>query len=42
MFVLKSILAGGIAGAGTALVMYPLDFARTRMGVDIGRTLSER
>jgi solute carrier family 25 (mitochondrial adenine nucleotide translocator), member 4/5/6/31 len=42
IFILKTILAGGIAGSGTALIVYPLDFARTRMGVDVGKTLNER
>ena len=41
-FVFKSILAGGIAGCSTALIVYPLDFARTRMGVDLGNTLEQR
>lgn len=35
-FMLTSLLAGGVAGMGSALVVYPLDFARTRMGVDVG------
>ncbi len=42
IYVMKSILAGGLAGCGTSLIVYPLDFARTRMGVDIGRTKEER
>ena len=30
--------AGGLAGAGSLLIVYPLDFARTRLAADIGRT----
>ena len=30
-------MAGGIAGSCTMLFVYPLDFTRTRMGVDLGR-----
>jgi solute carrier family 25 (mitochondrial adenine nucleotide translocator), member 4/5/6/31 len=41
-FLLSSIAAGGSAGASSMLFVYPLDFARTRLGVDIGKTTSER
>lgn len=37
-----SILSGGMAGCATTLFVYPLDFARTRIGVDIGRKKEER
>lgn len=28
--------AGGLAGAGSLLIVYPLDFARTRLAADVG------
>ena len=31
----QSILAGGCAGCLSTLFVYPLDFARTRLGIDI-------
>lgn len=30
---------GGLAGGLTTLFVQPLDFARTRLGVDIGKNL---
>jgi len=33
-FVFKNLMAGGIAGSITSYIVYPLDFARTRLGVD--------
>lgn len=30
--------AGGLAGAGSLLIVYPLDFARTRLAADLGKT----
>lgn len=41
-FVGKNLLAGGLAGSITSLVVYPLDFARTRLGVDIGKDANSR
>lgn len=41
-FFIKNIISGGLAGCGTTLVVYPLDFARTRLGVDLGRNPGER
>eukprot|EP00871_Galdieria_phlegrea_P003222 jgi/Galph1/3900/GphlegSOOS_G2558.1 len=32
-----NLAAGGAAGATSLFVVYPMDFARTRMGVDVGR-----
>ncbi|XP_011494516.1 PREDICTED: ADP,ATP carrier protein-like [Ceratosolen solmsi marchali] len=32
-----NLAAGGAAGASSLLFVYPLDFARTRLGVDIGK-----
>ena len=28
---------GGLAGAGSLLIVYPLDFARTRLAADLGK-----
>lgn len=39
---LMNIISGGIAGTLTTSFVYPLDLARTRLGVDLGRTASER
>jgi len=36
-FVLKNLLSGGLAGSITSMVVYPLDFARTRLGVDVAQ-----
>lgn len=41
-FVLKNLLAGGIAGSITSTIVYPLDFARTRLGVDVGKSQGAR
>ena len=30
---------GGLAGAAATLFVHPLDFARTRIGVDLGKSL---
>jgi len=38
----KMLFTGGMAGATALCFVYPLDFARTRMGVDIGKSASER
>lgn len=32
------VRAGGLAGAGSLLIVYPLDFARTRLAADLGKT----
>lgn len=42
MFAVGNVLAGGSAGAACMMFVYPLDFARTRMGVDTGKTVEER
>ncbi|XP_036280274.1 ADP/ATP translocase 4 [Pipistrellus kuhlii] len=39
---LANLAAGGAAGATSLCVVYPLDFARTRLGVDIGKGPAER
>lgn len=41
-FFLGSLLSGGAAGATSLLFVYPLDFARTRLGVDVGKAANER
>lgn len=41
-FVLKNILAGGLAGSISSSIVYPLDFARTRLGVDVGKNAGTR
>lgn len=33
---------GGLAGASTTLFVHPLDFTRTRIGVDLGKSLKDR
>lgn len=37
LFIMGNILSGGMAGTCASFFVYPLDFARTRLGVDIGR-----
>lgn len=37
-----SLLAGGLAGSTSMCFVYPLDFARTRLGVDLGRGPADR
>jgi solute carrier family 25 (adenine nucleotide translocator) protein 4/5/6/31 len=37
-----SLLSGGVAGSFSLIFVYPLDFARTRLGADIGRASNER
>lgn len=32
-----NLASGGLAGASSLLIVYPLDFARTRLGADIGK-----
>eukprot|EP01066_Platyproteum_vivax_P008232 Platyproteum_vivax@DN3408_c0_g1_i1.p1 len=36
------LASGGAAGATSLAFVYPLDFARTRMGMDVGKDASER
>ena len=35
-FFLTNLASGGLAGAGSLLIVYPLDFARTRLAADVG------
>ena len=37
-----SLLSGGIAGSFSLIFVYPLDFARTRLGADIGKEAHQR
>ncbi|EGW06338.1 ADP/ATP translocase 4 [Cricetulus griseus] len=39
---LANLASGGAAGATSLCVVYPLDFARTRLGVDIGKGPEQR
>lgn len=36
------IISGGLAGAFTTLFVHPLDFVRTRLGVDLGKNKEQR
>lgn len=35
-------MAGGGAGVATFLIIYPLDFTRTRLAIDMGRSKESR
>ena len=37
-----NLAAGGAAGGTSLLFVYPLDFARTRLGADVGKSAEER
>jgi len=41
-FFAGNLAAGGAAGATSLLMVYPLDFARTRLGADVGKAAHER
>merc|ERR1712048_677172 len=36
MFFLTNVASGGLAGAGSLCIVYPLDYARTRLASDVG------
>ncbi len=36
-YFLRSLLSGGLAGSFSLIFVYPLDFARTRLGADVGK-----
>jgi len=38
MFFLVNMASGGLAGAGSLCIVYPLDYARTRLASDVGKT----
>lgn len=41
-FFAGNLASGGAAGATSLLFVYPLDFARTRLGADVGKSAGER
>jgi len=41
-FFFGNLASGGAAGATSLMVVYPLDFARTRLAADVGKTSAER
>lgn len=41
-FFAGNLASGGAAGATSLLIVYPLDFARTRLGVDVGKSAADR
>ncbi len=41
-FFAGNLAAGGAAGATSLLIVYPLDFARTRLGADVGKAAADR
>jgi len=41
-FFAGNLAAGGAAGATSLLMVYPLDFARTRLGADVGKAAADR
>jgi len=41
-YFLGSLASGGAAGAASLLFVYPLDFSRTRLAADVGKSKAER
>jgi len=41
-FFAANLASGGAAGATSLLIVYPLDFARTRLGADVGKSAADR
>lgn len=41
-FFASNMASGGAAGAMSLMFVYPLDFARTRLATDVGKTLADR
>lgn len=41
-FMIGNLLSGGAAGASSLCFVYPLDFARTRLAADIGKSGGDR
>jgi len=41
-FIGGNFLAGGMAGCATFAIIYPLDFVRTRLAIDMGRDVASR
>jgi solute carrier family 25 (adenine nucleotide translocator) protein 4/5/6/31 len=42
MFFVGNLASGGAAGASSLAFVYPLDFARTRLAADVGKTSGDR
>jgi solute carrier family 25 (adenine nucleotide translocator) protein 4/5/6/31 len=42
IFCLGNILAGGLSGCATFCFIYPLDFTRTRLSIDMGKDKPSR
>ena len=42
LFLLGNMLSGGLAGGTSLMIMYPFEFVRTRLAMDIGKTMNER
>ncbi|VDL71884.1 unnamed protein product [Nippostrongylus brasiliensis] len=41
-FLIGNIMAGGGAGIATYMIIYPLDFVRTRLAIDLGKSRKNR
>lgn len=41
-FFAGNLASGGAAGATSLAIVYPLDFARTRLGADVGKAAADR
>jgi len=41
-FFAGNLASGGAAGATSLMIVYPLDFARTRLGADVGKAAADR
>ena len=41
-FFAANLASGGAAGATSLMIVYPLDYARTRLGADVGKNPAER
>ena len=39
-FLAGNLMAGGLSGMATFTVIYPLDFTRTRLAIDMGKSTS--
>lgn len=42
LFFISNLASGGAAGASTLSIVYPLDFARTRLAIDAGKHKKDR
>jgi len=42
LFFAGNMASGAATGATSSIAVYPLDFARTRLGADVGRGVEER